>query len=439
VTHPDRRFWFVLGGILVAALVVRVVFVQTVARHDDGFYDAFYYELQADANADGQWFQVPALSDLAPGPAADHPPLTALVLTPIAVVKRTGNQIFMRYATVLFGLGTVFVIGLLGREVGGVRVGWVAAAIAAVYPYLWVNDGLIMSESLAALLTVTAVLLAYRLARSRAVGVAVALGAVCGLAALTRAELVLLAPLFVLPIALRDRQSRPAIERWRPAGIVVGVTVAVLVPWIAWNTVRFDRPVLISTNEGIALAGSSCDEAFYGGGTGLTGLTCLSDPPAGVDQSVASAEYRVDAVRYISDNLGRYPAVLASRVGRTWSVFRPFDMLGFNEGEGRPRWVTALGLWFYYPLLLLAVGGVILMIRAARSVWPLVVPAIVVTLGVIPAFGQTRFRVPAEPSLVVLAAVALVWIVGRVGRVGRVGSAGAGRATLADPVSAEVT
>lgn len=416
MTPTDRRFWLVLGGILLAALVVRVTFIQTVARHDDRFYDAFFYELQADSNADGEWFQVPSLSDQEPGPAADHPPLTALVLTPVAAVTRTGGQIFLRYEMMLFGLGTVLVIGLLGRAVGGVRVGWVAAGIAALYPYLWVNDGLIMSESLAALLTVSAILLAFRLARSRSVGAAIALGAVCGLAALTRAELILLAPLFVAPIVLRGSRNRPDARRWLPAGVVVGVSALVLLPWIAWNTVRFDRPVLISTNEGIALLGSSCDETFYGGGTGLTGLSCLPGAPPGADQSVVSAEYRADALDYISENLGRYPAVLAARAGRTWSVFRPFDMLEFNEGEGRPSWVTALGLWFYYPLLVLAVGGLVIMIRASRSVWPLVVPAIVVTVGVVPAFGQTRFRVPAEPSLVVLAAVGLVWIIGAIAR-----------------------
>lgn len=408
----DRRFWLVMGGILLVAFVVRVAFVQMVTRHDERAYDALYYELQADANAGGQFFQVPAFFPLPPGPAADHPPMTALVLTPAAMVKRIDNQILMRYTTLAFGLGAVAVIGLVGREIGGARAGWVAAALAAVYPNLWVNDGLIMSESLAALLTASAVLLAYRLARSRTVGLAIALGAICGLAALTRAELLLLAPLFVVPLVLTDSATRPARERWLPVGIALGTCVAVLLPWFVWNTVRFDRPVAISTNEGIALLGSNCDPVYSGDAIGGTNLGCLPDPRPAGDQSVESAEFRAEALRYIADNLTRFPAVLGARLGRTWSVFRPLDALTINQTEGRPQWVSGLGLAFYYPLLLLAVGGVVALVRAGKSIWPLLVPAIVVTLGMIPAYGRQRFRVPAEPSLVVLAAVALVAIAG---------------------------
>jgi hypothetical protein len=118
--------------------------------------------------------------------------------------------------------------------------------------------------------------------------------------------------------------------------------------------------------------------------------------------------FRKRSFDYIGDHASRFPVVLLARVGRTWSVFRPGDMLSVNEGEGRPRWITGLGLGFYYPLLVLAIGGVVVMIRRRASVWPLLVPAVVVTVGTLLAYGQTRFRVPAEPSVVVLAAFALV-------------------------------
>jgi hypothetical protein len=39
--------------------------------------------------------------------------------------------------------------------------------------------------------------------------------------------------------------------------------------------------------------------------------------------------------------------------------------------------------------------------------WQLLVPFVIVTLVSIVTYGQTRFRVPAEPSLVVLAAIAI--------------------------------
>ena len=48
-----------------------------------------------------------------------------------------------------------------------------------------------------------------------------------------------------------------------------------------------------------------------------------------------------------------------------------------------------------------------------RRSWPLLVPALIVTIASAATYGQTRFRVPAEPTLVVLAAVAIVAVVAR--------------------------
>jgi biotin transporter BioY len=65
----------------------------------------------------------------------------------------------------------------------------------------------------------------------------------------------------------------------------------------------------------------------------------------------------------------------------------------------------------YYPLLVAAVAGWVVMRRRRRRSWPLLVPALIVTIASVATYGQTRFRVPAEPSLVVLAAVAIAAVV----------------------------
>ena len=60
------------------------------------------------------------------------------------------------------GLGVVLLTALLARAVAGDRAALIAAFLAALYPYLWVNDGLIMSESFTGLFVVGALLAAYR-------------------------------------------------------------------------------------------------------------------------------------------------------------------------------------------------------------------------------------------------------------------------------------
>jgi hypothetical protein len=49
----------------------------------------------------------------------------------------------------------------------------------------------------------------------------------------------------------------------------------------------------------------------------------------------------------------------------------------------------------------------VLLRQRGRTVWPLLAPVVVVTLISALFYGLLRFRVPAEVSLVVLAAVAL--------------------------------
>jgi 4-amino-4-deoxy-L-arabinose transferase-like glycosyltransferase len=276
-----------------------------------------------------------------------------------------------------------------------------------------VNDGLIMSETITGVTVVLALLLAYNLRDRPRVVTALGCGAMCGLAGLARAELVLFVPLLAVPAAIAARGvSRRAHVTLAIAAVAAAVVV--MSPWVLYNESRFKDTTFVSTNDGLALAGSNCDHVYYGTAIGLTYLDtpCIDNPPPDrlkYDQSQVSAIYRRRAFDYMRTHAGRVPLVMAARIGRTWSVYRPLDMVWFNLAEGKENFVNYAGIFTYYPLALLAlVGGWILVRRRRGLLWPLVVPAIVVTLGVAITYGQTRFRSAAEPSIVLLAAVALV-------------------------------
>jgi Dolichyl-phosphate-mannose-protein mannosyltransferase len=414
----DRRFWRVLLLIAMAALVLRVGYVAFAKTNQPVQGDQLFYNSEANRLARGDGFLEPfdpqALSRgvIREGkdPAADHPPLTVIVLAPVSFVTSQA-LIPQRLTMAVLGTVAVVVIGLLARRLAGDRAGWIAAGIAAVYPNLWVNDGLIMSETLATLVVALALFYAYRLIRDPNVWNALIVGALCGLAALTRAELVLLVPLLAVPAALVARSVATA-QRWKLAGIGVLAAAVLIGPWVGYNLSRFKEPTYLSTNDGIALLGSNCDSVYYGDGIGLTDLKCLGPNPRG-DQSVDSRIFRDRAFDYIRDHKKRAVLVAFARVGRTWSVYRPWDMVNYNKGEGREGWVTTLGLIAYYPLLIAAVAGWVVMRRRRRRSWPLLVPALVVTIASAATYGQTRFRVPAEPTIVVLAAVAIAAVVAR--------------------------
>lgn len=417
--RPSRRFLVALAALLALAFAVRIGFVMVSARHDDKFYDAAWYELVADGVARGDGFVDPFVRihdpDAVPGPTAQHPPLTSLVLVPVAWA--TGeSQLAMRFTMVVLGTVTVGLVGLLARRLAGETTGLVAAGLAAVYPYLWVNDGLIMSETISALLVVASMYVAYALFGSARLRSALALGVLCGLATLARAELVLLAPLLLVPVVFGRGEDLKGM-RVQVVGAVVLGGALVVTPWVAYNRARFDEPTFVSTNDGIAMLGSNCDAVYHGGALGLTNLApgvCLPDRPPPGDDSVAARVYRDEAIDYMRENASRVPVVVAARIGRNWGFFRPGDMVSWNANEGRPRAVTRAGMWFYYPILVLAVAGTVVARRRRIRVWPLLVPAVVVTVSTVLSYGQTRFRVPAEPSLVILASVALVALAGRV-------------------------
>jgi 4-amino-4-deoxy-L-arabinose transferase-like glycosyltransferase len=438
------RFVRVLLVILVVAFAIRVAYVGiakagpcrgtiagrvvTIARTKCLEGDEIFYSAEADYVAQGHGFNDPLAQFRNPGqkapPAADHPPLTVLVLTPVSwfldhpplswMIHDPFDTHAREHRDTMVVLGTILVglIGLLGRRVGGDTVGLVAAAIAAVSPNMWVNDGLVMSETITSLAVVGALFCALQLYERPSWGRAIALGVVCGLAGLARVEFLLLVPLLGVVVALASQRSWGS--RIGLAGVVVAATLVVLAPWVTFNLTRFHDPAFVSTNDGLTLAGANCPDVYYGSYTGLWALSqCTGTTTPTGDQSQASSAYRKQAFDYIRAHRSRVPVVMLARVGRVWSVFRPGDMIQYNAGEDREPWVTRLGLIAYYPTMIAAIGGaVVLWRRRARMVlWVLTAPIVVVTVNAMVTYGQTRFRAPAEPSLALLAAfggVALV-------------------------------
>ncbi|HEY6317791.1 MAG TPA: glycosyltransferase family 39 protein [Acidimicrobiia bacterium] len=403
------RFGAALCLIVLAAFALRAAYVLTVTQHDTHYYDAAFYEAEARSIAKGTGFVSP-LYGARPGPAADHPPLTSLVLVPAAALPGSDDftRLAMRFTMVLLGCAVVLLIGLLGRELDGPTTGLIAAGLAAIYPNLWVNDGLLMSETLSALMTVAALFVTYRLIRRPSYRLLAVLGVICALAALTRAELVLFVPLLALPAAWVTR--RASTRTWLEGSAVVLAAAAVVVaPWIIFNFTRFTDPTYLSTGDGIALYGSNCPGTYYGSFKGLWDIACLPKEAPPGDQSVVSSKYVHDAVQYAEHHTGRAAVIAVARVGRLLGVYDLSQLATINQGEGRPAWVSYLGFASFWLLIPFAVFGAVRLRRRRRRkvpLWPLVAPVVLVLVSAVLFYGTPRFRVPAEPTVVVLAAVA---------------------------------
>lgn len=430
-----RRFLRWLAVIALGALALRVLYVVVFKRDEPAIGDAIYYSTQAIRLAEGRGFVHP----FAGGPAADHPPLTALAMA--SVVWTFGTSLLVqRLAMAVVGTLAVAGIGVLGRTVSGSgRVGLLAAGLAAVYPNLWLNDGVVMSESIATLTLVALFLALYRFQGRYTVGRLALVGALCGVAILARAESALLLPLVVLPTVWFTSDRSP----WQRLGVVAVsglAAVTVVVPWTAYNLTRFEEPVMLSTNDGLTILGANCDETYYGDGVGLWSFACPftvpiplpdplptaegctpepDDPFACADQSEVAKAFREAGIEYISNHKSRLPVVAAARVGRIWGVYAPAQLVEYSEGdlettgEGREGWASWWGFAMWWAMVPLSVYGAVLLRRRGRLVLPLVMTAAVVTVTAVAFYGLIRFRIPAEIAVVVLSAAALDGLIRR--------------------------
>jgi 4-amino-4-deoxy-L-arabinose transferase-like glycosyltransferase len=406
------RFWRALLFIVLAALVLRVGYVA-LAKHDEPrLGDQIYYNVAADQLARGNGFTDPRDGTQ----TAQHPPLTALALTPTAWVAEQidpdGDHVFpQRLTMAVFGAGVVLLIALVARSVAGNRAALIAAVIAALYPNLWMNDGLIMSETLATGAVALAILLAYRFGRTPTWPNAAWLGAACGVAVLARAELGLLLPVMVLPVALFARSLALGRRVWRFLASCLAALVVVS-PWLIANLTRFDEPVLFSTNDGLTICGANNHGSYYGNGTGLWALqSCgaylkpLSE--LGLEASTLSNDLRSKGLDYMADHVGRLPVVVAARLARVWSVYAPGYMADYNRGEGREVWASWLGFAAFWLLVPFTVAGAVVLRHRRVPITPLVAQFVLVSITAAAIYGLVRFRIPAEVSIVVLSAVAV--------------------------------
>jgi hypothetical protein len=417
VTPAARRFGPALVAIALAGFGLRVLYSHLVP-YSGGGADDLWYHAMANAIANGHGLTVPrnlingsgSLFDYSGPtvPTAFHPPLFPALL---AIGSKLGLTSYEAHRVIGCALGgaTVGVVGLIGRRIGGAGLGLLAAGIAAIYLPLMANESVLMSESLYGLTIAATILTALRFGDAPSWRRAAALGAAIGLAALTRAEALLLLVVLV-PFAVRQAPSM----RLRHLAVVVGVTALVIAPWCIRNTTTFDRPVGITTGDGAVLAGANNQPTYHGFQIGAWNLGGLVLPPApGPDrynEAAGAIRLRRKGLDYARDHAGRAAIVAGVRVLRTWSIypFDPVDKVRYTAFvSARRRGYEWAGLISAWAAMALAIAGAVGLRRRGVPLAPLVAPLALVTIVSALCFGDLRFREAADVSVVVLAAAGL--------------------------------
>lgn len=409
-----RRFGFWLLVITGVALAVRVAYAWFVYRHHVIAGDPLYYHLGANLLADGRGFLNPlsaAKGIIAPG--ADHPPLYIVYLGAFSLIgirSVTGHML----ASCLLGTASVAVGGLAGRRIAGPRFGLIAAALMAIYPNLWRFDAMVLSETMVIFLVNVTILLAYRyLDRPSLVRLVLVSGAVA-LCALTRAELLLLAILLVVPLALGTK-IKPVRTRLAWLAVAALVCVAALAPWVGYNLHRFDGRVLISSQAEWTLAGSNCDASYYGQHMGYWSFDCgmavIQQDGVEMPDTNDGARQRAwldSAGRYVKAHPQRLVVVEGVRLARIFNVWSPQNAVDIESYvEANSTWVARLSLVTLWPMVVGSVIGVVVLRRRRIAVYPLLAPCATVIFTVLLFYASSRFRASAEGALCLLTAAAL--------------------------------
>jgi Dolichyl-phosphate-mannose-protein mannosyltransferase len=389
------RFWYVLAG-----------------GAKDVSPDGIFYHFVANVLVDGGGYVNPFTRV----PTALHPPVWPVLLG-LPSVLGTETLLAHQVFACVVGTATIGLVGIAGRLIAGGRVGLIAAAIAAVYPNMWVHERELAAETFVLPLVAAVLALAYAYWRASRTSTLLGLGAVCGVLILAHSAMLSLLILLVPALVLRARPGGSAARRWARLVAALAVAGVVLLPWAIRNTVRFDRPVLLTTNLGLTLRAANCPGAYAGDRLGhfdfdivrpISSVApggCVRDAGDG-DESEQDVVLRNEALAYMRDHIERLPVVVVAREGRAWGAFRPFQQATLErEGGHGPLGVYQAAVFAYWALLPFAVAGAIRLRRKSVPLFPLLSFLVAVAVVVGLTIGSLRYRAPAEVPIVVLAAV----------------------------------
>jgi 4-amino-4-deoxy-L-arabinose transferase-like glycosyltransferase len=425
-----ERRWIVPAVIVVLALVIRMAAIAA----DDGYKpanDAFEYDYYARSIAAGDGFPRSGYL-LYGGPTAIRGPGYPYLLGVVYAV--TDDSVTAgRLAGAALGALVVLLLYLLVRRIWGRRIGLCAAGMAAIFPPFVLLSQELWSESLFLVLELAAILCVISFRRSgSALRWAAAAGAVCGLAVLTRnVGLVVLIAVVVGVWTGRPRLSAAALAA--PA-LVVACAALVIAPWTLRNATEFGRFVPITTSSGLSAAGTYNQASLHAAGTHGAWRIPQIVPEyehlfvtPGLDEAEVDAELRSGVRKFIWEHPGYDAQVFG------WNLLRLFEIEGGSVVGAQNQVATDRGIGSATPaaervgLLIaaaLAALGLIAIFRPRPSggegsrlasgiphgplyLW--LIPVLTVITAA-PIAGVPRYRLPADPFLLILAAIGATWL-----------------------------
>lgn len=422
----DARSRWALAATLCGAAVARLAWVTQVQRPTTFRDPGAYLMLAEQASSGNGWtYLVPQASGaFANEPTAYYPPGYPLFLTPFMWLVRLLPGDISTFGTavavnVVLSVVLVWLTFLLGRRLAGTTAGLVAAAATALWPNLVFHSGVILTETLFLVVLTLVFLVALatpEVARAPGWRRMATVGVLLGVLGLIRPVSLVIAPLFVL-LWWSDGVTRAV----RRLAVVAVATVAVMVPWSAFSTVRMESPVLLSLNFGDNLCISYRDGA--NGGFSLApdcfdGYNQYRRPEY---ETVRQSDNIDRATTWITENPGTAIGLVPDRA--RFTLQHDSDGLAaagdYGEapvfGADTVRILSDVADGYYWLLAALALAGVVVIAR--RGDWRdrrwqvFILSAPVGLLSPLLTFGDPRFKMPIYPVMAICAGVAVAALI----------------------------
>lgn len=427
-----RRLPRLAIALIALALLLRLAFVAATPgyapAHDDRDYDRLACGLVA---GEGYTRVGPPVSEKRCGdgatgePTAFRPPGFPMFLAAVYTVSEPlgiERWIAARVAQAIVGTLVVALLGVVAWQLFGRRAALAAIGIGAVYPPWIVLGGSLLTETLfvALMLAAVAAVLAYRAAGGSTRWL-IAAGVLCGLATLTRSN----APALIVPLAIAVAMhgvgERPLRTRLGHAAALVAIAAVVVAPWTIRNAIELDGFAPVTTEAGSALAGTYNDAtrtdpdwpgAWQPPGP-LRELQATLAPVRGDEPAEQRALTR-RSLGYMADHPGYVAAVGGRNLWRLTGLAGPDWWQFSGRTLSLPRWTAVVSGVGFLLVLALGIAGAFTSASRAAPRWFWLMPLLML-LSVVFIVGETRFRAPVDPFVVLLAALALAQVV-RTGR-----------------------
>jgi hypothetical protein len=378
-----RWFWSPTG-LLVSAFVLRLAFILQMGNR-------FYF-------ADTAEYETAALNLMhghLPGGNSPRAPLFPLLMATGFVLGGLKNYTMCRMLQLALGMGLVVITGRIARRLGGAGAERLALFGAAWAPTLVFTTGMLYPTTLYATLLTGIVAVALQLvdeptlARGALLGVLIPLGWVT--------DQVIIAPVSVVLLWLLSQRARAAAGFTRAFAMAAIVAMSLIGPYVAIQHEAYSHKAVFMEKAQFVLYWSRSDHE-------MDADRLVHTPVDSTWKALPTKAFLAQEWRFMRTQPADY---LHDVVWEFLHFFKPMPDRVQTHNRYNQSYILLLGAIYFLPVLLFSVIG--LMAGNARGRERLLLALVVLgTAGFYSLFfTQTRYRIPVEPLMIVLAAVGL--------------------------------